>query len=184
MSTVSWGAYGAAEFAKGIFVSTSDNWTGNAEAAIANFGKPVARWGPDIFENSSIDWPTFDLSSPADLATRKTKNLRDYQDAALEDTVTGFEDHNRGKLIMACGSGKTFTALRIAERVAGIGGTVLFLTPSISLLSQSLIDWANDSDLPLKTLCGVLGHSRRQAQQRRRGYVALRPHRNALHQPR
>ena len=53
---------------------------------------------------------------------------------------------------MACGSGKTFTALRIAEHVAGVGGTVLFLTPSISLLSQSLIDWANDADLPLKTL--------------------------------
>ena len=55
------GAYGAEEFAKGIFVSTSDRWTGNAEDAIANFGKPVARWGPDIFENSSIDWSTFDL---------------------------------------------------------------------------------------------------------------------------
>ena len=144
------GAYGAPEFAKGIFVSTSDRWTGNAEDAIANFGKPVARWGPDIFENSSIDWSTFDLDLPADLSVRQTKNLRDYQDEALQDTISGFEDHNRGKLIMACGSGKTFTALRIAEQVAGTGGTVLFLTPSISLLSQSLIDWANDSDLPLK----------------------------------
>ena len=144
------GAYGAAEFAKGIFVSTSDFWTNNAENAIANFGKPVSRWGPDIFENSSIDWSTFDLDRPSDLSVRQTKNLYDYQDAALQDTITGFEDHNRGKLIMACGSGKTFTALRIAEQVAGIGGTVLFLTPSISLLSQSLIDWANDADLPLK----------------------------------
>ena len=144
------GAYGAEEFAKGIFVSTSDRWTGNAEDAIANFGKPVARWGPDIFENSSIDWATFDLNSPADLSVRQTKNLWDYQDAALQDAITGFEEHDRGKLIMACGSGKTFTALRIAERVAGTGGIVLFLTPSISLLSQSLIDWANDADLPLK----------------------------------
>ena len=144
------GAYGAEEFAKGIFVSTSDLWTGNAEKAIANFGKPVARWGPDIFENSSIDWSTFDLNRPADLSMRQTKNLRDYQAEALQDTSTGFEDHNRGKLIMACGSGKTFTALRIAERVAGTGGTVLFLTPSISLLSQSLIDWANDAHLHLK----------------------------------
>ena len=144
------GAYGAPEFAKGIFVSTSDLWTGHAEAAIANFGKPVARWGPDVFENSSIDWSTFDLDLPADLSVRQTKNLRDYQDEALQDTISAFEDHNRGKLIMACGSGKTFTALRIAEQVAGIGGTVLFLTPSICLLSQSLIDWANDSDLPLK----------------------------------
>ena len=144
------GAYGAEEFAKGIFVSTSDRWTGNAEDAIANYGKPVARWGPDIFGNSSIDWSTFDLNSPADLSARQTKKLWDYQDAALGDTITGFEEHDRGKLIMACGTGKTFTALRIAEQVAGTGGTVLFLTPSISLLSQSLIEWANDADLPLK----------------------------------
>ena len=144
------GAYGAPEFAKGIFVSTSDNWTGHAENAIANFGKPVARWGPDIFEKSSIDWSTFDLNSPADLYVRQTKDLYDYQDEALQDTITGFDDHDRGKLIMACGSGKTFTALRIAERVSGTGGTVLFLTPSISLLSQSLVDWANDADLPVR----------------------------------
>ncbi len=144
------GAYGSDQFAKGIFVSTSDVWTGNAEEAVANFGKPVARWGPDVFENSSIDWSTFDLDYPADLTPRQTKTLWDYQDAALQDTMAGFDEYDRGKLIMACGSGKTFTALRIAERIASVGGTVLFLTPSISLLSQSLIDWANDADLPLK----------------------------------
>ena len=143
-------AYGTTEFASGIIVSTSDLWTGNAEDALRNRDKPVSRWGPDVFEKSSIDWQTFDLNRPADLIRRETKDLRDYQYTALHDTLTGFEEHGRGKLIMACGSGKTFTALRIAKRVAGTGGTVLFLTPSISLLSQSLIDWANDADLPLK----------------------------------
>ena len=143
-------AYGTTEFASGIIVSTSDLWTGNAEDALRNRDKPVSRWGPDVFEKSSIDWQTFDLNRPADLIRRETKDLRDYQYTALHDTLTGFEEHGRGKLIMACGSGKTFTALRIAERVAGTGGTVLFLTPSISLLSQSSIDWANDADLPLK----------------------------------
>lgn len=144
------GAYGADQFAKGIYVSTSDLWTENAVEAVDSFSKPVARWGPDVFENSSIDWQTFDLNRPAGMSRRPTKYLRDYQDAALQDVLAGFEASDRGKLIMACGSGKTFTALRIAERVAGVGGTVLFLTPSISLLSQSLIDWANDADLPLK----------------------------------
>ena len=81
---------------------------------------------------------------------RETKTLRDYQEAALDDVLKGFENSDRGKLIMACGTGKTFTALRIAERQAGPGKTVLFLTPSISLLSQSLLDWANDADVPLK----------------------------------
>ena len=143
-------AYGTTEFSSGIIVSTTESWSGNAVGALENRDKPVSRWGPDVLENSSIEWQTFDLDHPGDLIRRQTKDLRDYQDDALQDTLAGFEEHARGKLIMACGSGKTFTALRLAERVAGTGGTVLFLTPSISLLSQSLIDWSNDADLPLK----------------------------------
>ena len=145
-------AYGVTDFASGIIISTSDNWTTHAERDLENRDKPVQRWGPEVFENSSIDWQDFRLDRPAALTKRETKSLRDYQQAALDDVLAGFAGGDRGKLIMACGSGKTFTALRIAERVAGVGGAVLFLTPSISLLGQSLIDWANDADLPLKTL--------------------------------
>src|SRR5699024_8501758 len=62
--------------------------------------------------------------------------------------------HDRGKLIMACGTGKTFTALRLAERFAELNGNnarVLFLVPSISLLSQTLKEWTAQSQqhLPL-----------------------------------
>src|SRR5699024_6388888 len=56
----------------------------------------------------------------------------------------GFATHDRGKLIMACGTGKTFTSLRLAEQVAENNGgraRVLFLVPSISLLSQTLKEW-------------------------------------------
>ena len=145
-------AYGAVQFASGIIVATTDNWTRNAEAAIQESRtKPVARWGPDIFENSSIDWSVFDLDNPSDALRRPTKTLREYQQEALNAVTEGLKQHDRGKLIMACGTGKTFTALRIAEQEAGANGTVLFLTPSISLLSQSLLDWANDADVPLKT---------------------------------
>ena len=49
---------------------------------------------------------------------------------------------------MACGTGKTFTALRIAEDAAGIGGRVLYLVPSISLFSQSMREWATQKDVP------------------------------------
>ncbi len=145
-------AYGAVQFASGIIVATTDNWTRNAETAIQESRtKPVTRWGPDIFENSSIDWSVFDLDNPSGALRRPTKTLRDYQQEALDAVIEGFKQHDRGKLIMACGTGKTFTALRLAEQEAGANGTVLFLTPSISLLSQSLLDWANDADVPLKT---------------------------------
>ena len=145
-------AYGAIQFASGIMVATTDNWTRNAKDTIREARtKPVNYWGPDIFENSSIDWRVFDLDNPSGAARKPTKILREYQQKALNAVIDGLEQRDRGKLIMACGTGKTFTALRIAERQVGAGGTVLFLTPSISLLSQSLLDWVNDADTPLKT---------------------------------
>ncbi len=144
-------AYSTDEFVGGVFVSTTDKWGRNSEDALRGRGdKPVSRWGPQVFENSSINWEDFSLARPRALVRKANKELREYQQLALEDTLKGFAKNERGKLIMACGSGKTFTALRIAERVAGVGGDVLFLTPSISLLSQSLRDWVNDADIPLK----------------------------------
>ena len=143
-------AVGETTFSSGIIVSTTDKWGNNVENALQNRDKPISRWGPEIFENSSVDWQVFDLDQPAEVNQRETKTLLYYQESALNDVLEGFENSDRGKLIMACGTGKTFTALRIAERQAGAGRTVLFLTPSISLLSQSLLDWANDADVPLK----------------------------------
>ena len=147
------GAYSTDQFASGIFVSTSENWTRNAENALDDrIAKPVVRWGQSVFEDSSIDWTRFSLSRPQILKRQEQKSLREYQQDALNDVEAGFKEHDRGKLIMACGSGKTFTALRIAEHLVGTDGSVLFLTPSISLLSQSLTDWTKDSDLPLTTI--------------------------------
>jgi predicted helicase len=64
----------------------------------------------------------------------------------------GFQTHDRGKLIMACGTGKTFTALKIAEKIAteqkAKPTSVLFLVPSISLLNQSLREWTNEAEVP------------------------------------
>jgi predicted helicase len=52
-------------------------------------------------------------------------------------------------MIMACGTGKTFTSLKIAEQQAGKGKRVLFLVPSLSLLSQTLTEWTQESGTPL-----------------------------------
>ena len=145
-------SWNGSSFGSGIFVSTTSNWTSTASNSLQNWQKPVARWGPEKFEQSSIDWSEFSLSSPNALGRKAVKELREYQQNALEDVARGFREHDRGKLIMACGSGKTFTALRIAEETAGKGGTVLFLTPSISLLAQSLADWTGDAELPMKAI--------------------------------
>lgn len=67
------------------------------------------------------------------------------------NALNGFVQHDKGKLIIACGTGKTFTSLKIAESYSGRGGLILVLAPSISLLNQSLLDWNYDHDenLPL-----------------------------------
>ncbi len=146
-------AFSVDTFSSGIFVSTSEKWTANAEKALSDRKhKPVSRWGPDDFENSSIDWSRFSLDHPSEMAQKEEKTLREYQKKALADVIEGFREHDRGKLIMACGSGKTFTALHIARQMAGAGGKVLFLTPSLSLLSQALGDWTADADPPLATI--------------------------------
>ncbi len=81
---------------------------------------------------------------------RPEKEIRPYQSSALDDVVAGFNSADRGKLIMACGTGKTYTALKIAEKMVADGGSILFLVPSLALLSQSMNEWSIDSLRPLR----------------------------------
>jgi predicted helicase len=73
-----------------------------------------------------------------------------HQVDAVDAVRAGFEHADRGKLIMACGTGKTFTALRIAEEHAGARKSVLFLAPSIALVAQSLKEWAGECQAPIR----------------------------------
>ena len=64
--------------------------------------------------------------------------LRDHQQLAFDDVIKTLETHDRCRMIMPCGTGKTLTALRIAEHQAGKNGRILYLVPSIALLNQTL----------------------------------------------
>ena len=132
-------------FSSGIIVSTTDKWSKNAEDALRNQSKPFNRLSVHNLEESPIDWSRFDTKKPDTLALRAKKQLRPHQSVALNDVADGFKLADRGKLIMACGTGKTFTALRIAEHIAP-GGTVLFLVPSLALMSQSLVEWTAEAE--------------------------------------
>ncbi len=96
-----------------------------------------------------IDWEGFDWNKPEEITYRK-KEIRPYQKEALYRVVKGFEENDRGKLIMPPGSGKTFVALKIAETFVGKGGYVLFLVPSIALADQTLRAWLEDSEVPIR----------------------------------
>ena len=81
------------------------------------------------------------------------KTLREHQVKALGKVVKAFleEGVDRGTLVMACGTGKTLTALRIAEKVAGKEGMVLVLTPSLALVNQMIRSWHQDATCELKS---------------------------------
>jgi predicted helicase len=98
-------------------------------------------------EESKIDWiGTFKQKS---VQFKERKEPRTYQKKAIANVVEGLRRADRGKLIMACGTGKTFTSLRLAEQMAGAGGRVLFLVPSLSLLSQTLTEWTQETATPM-----------------------------------
>ncbi|WP_061961097.1 DEAD/DEAH box helicase [Demequina flava] len=138
-------------FAERLVVSTALRWGPNAEAAIKGQSKPVHRIGLHDLVESSIDWEQFDISTPEILELKERKQLRAHQREALDKVRAGFETHDRGKLIMACGTGKTFTSLKIVEEQVPLGGTVLFLVPSIALLSQTLREWSIEAEHSLRT---------------------------------
>ncbi|MCY4106356.1 MAG: DEAD/DEAH box helicase family protein [Chloroflexi bacterium] len=72
----------------------------------------------------------------------KKHEPREDQEEAIEAVLNGFAEHDRGQLILPCGTGKTATTLWLAERQVGAGGRVLYLVPSIALISQSMREWA------------------------------------------
>jgi predicted helicase len=143
-------ASGKAPFTHRLIISTTDKWSKHAEDALNDQSLPVTRLRVQELENSPIDWTAFSITNPEKLHRRAVKEVRPHQVDALQAVSEGLSIADRGKLIMACGTGKTFTALRIAEHIAGDKpSTVLFLVPSIALLSQSLREWTAEAKLPL-----------------------------------
>ncbi len=142
-------ASGKTYFSHRIIVTTTDKWTGNAQDSLENQHPPVSRIDLHNLENSVIDWSQYHEDTKPVLKAQK--QLREHQVDALNAAVNGLKTADRGKLIMACGTGKTFTSLKIAETMAGKGKRVLFLVPSLSLLGQTLTEWTQESAIPLKS---------------------------------
>ena len=130
--------------------TTATEWSYNAERAISRIDPPVQRVDFFGLDGAAIEWGAYLQDETASLSIQPRKRLRPHQVSALNDVIAGFEANDRGKLVMACGTGKTLTALRIAEQVAGLGGRVLFAAPSLSLLAQSMREWGSDAESPLR----------------------------------
>lgn len=151
-------ASGKGGFTRRMIISTTEKWSVHAEAALADQQIPVTRLGMSDIANSPVEWYMPAADEPFELSLQTKKSPRKHQREAIDAVFAGFAENNRGKLIMACGTGKTFTGLKIVERLqkeraaAGEGDhtTVLFLVPSIALLSQTLREWSFETELALR----------------------------------
>lgn len=138
-------------FAYRLWISTTNNWNSEAERTIQNQNPPVLRMSLTDLENAPIDWEKLVYG---DMKALKAKYpLEDHQKEAVKKTHQYFEEADRGKLIMACGTGKTFTSLKIAENETDNKGLILFLVPSIALLGQTLREWMTQSEKPIHPIC-------------------------------
>ncbi len=140
-------ASGKKPFTHRVIITTTNHWSEHAEEALRDQQPPVSKIDLHDLENSQIDWSKYQPKAAPTLKAKK--QLREHQVTALASVELGLQSADRGKLIMACGTGKTFTSLKIAETLAGAGKRVLFLVPSLSLLSQSLTEWTQESGIPL-----------------------------------
>jgi predicted helicase len=140
-------------FSHRLWISTTNKWGPNATEAITNQEPAVTRVNLTQLRESSVDWARLEQGLSGEESRAPKKQIRPHQRKALEDTHTYFQTNDRGQLIMACGTGKTFTALRIAEHETAGQGLILFMVPSIALLGQTLKECSADAADPIKPIC-------------------------------
>lgn len=138
-----------------IVAATTPRFTPDVKREIERNGCVLL--GLNDFESEGTDWSEFLPGAPKETRLRP----RDDQQQAIAACVEGFKEHDRGKLVMACGTGKTLTSLRLAEELmsrrdqeepskAGSPFRVLFLAPSIALVSQTLRSWMRQAMEPIQ----------------------------------
>lgn len=140
-------------FTHRLWISTTRHWGSNAEEAIRNQHPPVSRISLYDLVEAPVDWDKLEQGVHGDKARTAKKSLLPHQKHAMEQAHEYFKKNERGKLIMACGTGKTFTSLRIAEHETNGKGTILFLVPSIALLGQALREWSADAKENINAIC-------------------------------
>ena len=131
---------------------------GNRKLA-ANWVVTTGEWGRTVVAhandangaliNAQTEWGDIPV---AGLGRVKPLALDANQKAAWKACVDGLGTDDRGKLVMACGTGKTLVSLRVAEKITPAGGIVVYATPSIALTGQSRRSWLQNAKRPMRTM--------------------------------
>ncbi|MDR2500771.1 MAG: DEAD/DEAH box helicase family protein, partial [Treponema sp.] len=133
--------------------TTLKGFNQEAENTIKDQTPQVGKLGYYDLFNAPVDWAKLDKGISGEGAAARKHSPMPHQQTAIDRVHGYFKDHDRGKLIMACGTGKTFTSLRIAENETKKDGLVLFLVPSIALLGQTLREWKFHSVKSIYPVC-------------------------------
>ena len=149
------------QFSLRLIVATTDNWSKNAEQVINNQFIPTTRLGLSTLEEAPVNWSSIEEGAHGHSARKKKYDLRPHQVIAFKKAMEHYAENDRGKMIMACGTGKTFTSLRIAEGIIERDvpqnrdhpGLILFLAPSISLVGQTFREWVANAEKDISPIC-------------------------------
>lgn len=139
-----------------IFVATGD-YSANARRKLEEAAAHIITVG-DLDAWPVGDWRELIERPNQALSWGEERHVpRPHQEEALEAIRAGLFGPNRasrGRVLMPCGSGKSEVGLWAAERNVGLGGRVLYLVPSIALMSQTMRTWSyqRDPDLPHRYL--------------------------------
>ncbi len=105
-------ASGQEGFIERIIISISGDFNKNARDTLNNQQIKCSSLTLERLENSPIDWAKFDANNLENFSYKEKRKLRKDQQDAVNKVIEGFKNHDRGKMIMACGTGKTFVSLK------------------------------------------------------------------------
>jgi predicted helicase len=146
-------------FSDRLWISTSDNWSGEARDIRKDQTIKFHMLGLADLKTAPVDWEKLLGGVSGREARIPRKTLRDHQKEALDKAAKHYSEHDRGLLVMSCGTGKTLSSLRIAEQqvIAARGGDgnglIIFFAPSIALIGQTLKEWCGDAEPPIHSIC-------------------------------
>lgn len=140
-------------FAQRLWISTTNKWGPNAYEAIKNQNPPVTRINLTDLMDAPVEWEKLEQGIHGEKGRAEKKKLYPHVLEVRDKVCEYFKENERGRLIMACGTGKTMTSLKIAEKQTDNKGTILFLVPSIALIGQTLKEWSSQADEPINPIC-------------------------------
>jgi predicted helicase len=135
---------------KRLLIATTDGIGANAKQVCDGQEKPVVRYLLSNFESAEIEYPAR-LENLYQAKRKAPPSPREHQLEAIAKVAEYFKSAVRGQLIMACGTGKTYTTLWIKEKLNS--QRTLVLLPSLSLLSQTLKEWTFAQKQSFDVLC-------------------------------